>query len=396
LDTEYVAHYIGSDKAGQSVEKHLLEVADLARCFADKIGLSSVGEVEGLLHDLGKYAHDFQAYIRSAAGKLEPDAEPPEGGWRKGKIDHSTAGAQLVWNTVKDHDGVSNLLAQIISLCIASHHSGLIDCLSPDGEGKFLARMSKELEQTHLEEVRDTADREIVSRFRKLVDSPELIEELKNRLKHLLLGEPSSDVREFYVGLLVRFLFSALIDADRLSAADRANEVIKNPRNPDWPRLAERLEHHVAGIPRKSWVDDIRTEVSSTCREFASRDRGLFRLTVPTGGGKTLSSLRFALHHAARHRMDRVIYVIPYISIIDQNAALTRSVLERDQGRGAVVLEHHSNLTPDKQTWQASLLAENWDAQVIFTTSVQFLETLFGGGTRSVRRMHRLANAVII
>ena len=289
MDTEYVAHYIGSDKVGQSVEKHLLEVAELARCFSGKIGLPSLGETEGLLHDLGKYANAFQTYIKSAAGELEPDAEPLEGGWLKGKVDHSTAGAQLMWNTVKDRDGVSRLLAQIISLCVASHHSGLIDCLSPDGEGKFLARMAKELEQTHLEEVRITADREIVSKFRKLVDSPELIEELKNLLKHALSGEPSRNVQEFYVGLLVRFLFSALIDADRLSAAGRAEEVTKNPRDPEWNRLIEHLESHISGIPRNNWVDDIRAEVSSACREFASRDKGLYKLTVPTGGGKTYS-----------------------------------------------------------------------------------------------------------
>ena len=130
-----------------------------------------------------------------------------------------------------------------------------------------------------------------------------------------------------------------------------------------------------------------------------TRSRNLRSLTVPTGGGKTLASLRFALHHALQHGLDRVIYVVPFTSIIDQNADVVRSVLEPDASgveRGSVVLEHHSNLTPDEQTWRAKILSENWDAPVIFTTSVQLLETLFGAGTRGARRMHQLARSVVI
>jgi CRISPR-associated endonuclease/helicase Cas3 len=122
-------------------------------------------------------------------------------------------------------------------------------------------------------------------------------------------------------------------------------------------------------------------------------------LTVPTGGGKTLASLRFALHHAQAHGLDRVVYVIPFTSIIDQNADVVRRILEPAGAGcepGSIVLEHHSNLTPDEQTWRGKILSENWDAPVIFTTSVQLLETLFGAGTRGARRMHQLANSVII
>jgi CRISPR-associated endonuclease/helicase Cas3 len=125
----------------------------------------------------------------------------------------------------------------------------------------------------------------------------------------------------------------------------------------------------------------------------------MFTLTVPTGGGKTLASLRFALHHAQKYRLDRVIYVIPFTSIIDQNADVVRRVLEPASDGiepGSIVLEHHSNLTPDEQTWRSKILSENWDAPVIYTTSVQLLETLFGAGTRGARRMHQLANSVIV
>ena len=124
---------------------------------------------------------------------------------------------------------------------------------------------------------------------------------------------------------------------------------------------------------------------------------GVFTLTVPTGGGKTLASLRFALHHANKHKLDRLIFIIPYTSIIDQNARVVRDILEvdkRDQGK--FVLEHHSNLLPELQNWKTKILSENWDAPIIYTTSVQFLETLFSGGTRSARRMHQLARSVIV
>ncbi|MDD5135185.1 MAG: CRISPR-associated helicase Cas3', partial [Phycisphaerae bacterium] len=146
-------------------------------------------------------------------------------------------------------------------------------------------------------------------------------------------------------------------------------------------------------------VDEIRQDISAHCRHAAERVPGLFTLTVPTGGGKTLACLRFALHHANKHAMDRIIQVIPFTSIIDQNAQVVREVLEpKDcaEDAGKIVLEHHSNIGADAQSWKEKLLTENWDAPIVFTTMVQFLEALFGSGTRGARRMHQLANAVII
>jgi len=395
MDPKFIAHYIEPDKKPQSVQKHLQETADAACVLAGKVGLSSMGELEGLLHDLGKYSKAFQVYIQSAEGKLDPDAEPVNAHDFKGKIDHSTAGAQMVWEALKDtSDPMSRLAAQMIALCVASHHSGLIDCLSPDGEDKFSTRMAKERCETHLDEVQSIADKEILDKIANVLHSPEFVTELKRQLERLLRAEDSPEVREFYVGLLVRFVFSALTDADRLSAAGRSN----TKDDPQWNLLTERLEQHISEIQRGSSVDDIRSEVSLACRESGSREKGLYQLTVPTGGGKTLSSLRFGLHHAAHHQMDRLIYVIPYTTIIDQNAAVARLILEgaKTEEKDTVILEHHSNLTPEKETWQSKLLAENWDATVIFTTSVQFLEALFAGGTRGARRMHNLANAVIV
>ncbi|MES2219564.1 MAG: CRISPR-associated helicase Cas3' [Acidobacteriota bacterium] len=144
-------------------------------------------------------------------------------------------------------------------------------------------------------------------------------------------------------------------------------------------------------------MNSLRRQVSTHCLEGAERPKGIYTLTVPTGGGKTLASLRFALHHAQHHGMERVIYVSPYISIVDQNAQIVRKVLEPEEcAFASIVLEHHSNLTPDKESWRGGVLAENWDAPVVFTTAVQILETLFAAGTRAVRRMHALANTVIV
>jgi CRISPR-associated endonuclease/helicase Cas3 len=159
------------------------------------------------------------------------------------------------------------------------------------------------------------------------------------------------------------------------------------------------LEKELGAMAPKRPIDVLRNDISAHCLVAASRVRGTYTLTVPTGGGKTLASLRFALHHAEKRQLDRIIYVIPFTSIIDQNAQVTRAILEPDDApadRGKVVLEHHSSITPEQQTWREKILCENWDAPVVYTTMVQFLETLFGAGTRGARRMHQLANTVLI
>ncbi len=161
---------------------------------------------------------------------------------------------------------------------------------------------------------------------------------------------------------------------------------------PDWQKLIDCFEQISFEI--KNDVDQKRCEISSSCRQRASDKQGLYYLTVPTGGGKIFSSLRFALHHAKEHELDRIIYVIPYTSIIDQNASEVAKIF--DSISREIVLEHHSNLVPEKDTYRNRILSENWDAPIVFTTSVQLLETFFGGGTRSVRRMHQLAKSVII
>jgi len=214
---------------------------------------------------------------------------------------------------------------------------------------------------------------------------------------------PLSTAAQFQLGLLARFLFSALIDADRQDTADSEKPKTARYRQlgnyRSWSKLIERLENRYNTFETKNHVDEIRKEVSIHCLHAAKQPNGLFTLTVPTGGGKTLASLRFALHHAKKYGMDRIIYVIPFTTIIDQNAQVVREILEPKEcleDDGKIVLEHHSNIGADAQSWKEKLLTENWDAPVVFTTMVQFLESLFGAGTRGARRMHQLAKAVIV
>ena len=405
----FIAHRREQDGAVQRLEEHLFGVATKAEVRAAKIGLEKSGELIGLLHDLGKYSKKFQTYLQSAVGMINPDEDDfVDTQGLRGKVDHSTAGAQFVWEELSKRGQMGQVVGQILALCIASHHSGLIDCLSSDanslGEDIFTRRMQKSDDRTHLREVTANMDERVVKRFNELVSDSNLTDELFQAMRALAENNKTSEgILRFKVGLLTRFLFSTLIDADRTDTADFENPGAANRRlkgvYTEWSVLIDRLEEHLQGFTNTRSIDSIRRRISDQCRKSAVRGKGVYTLTVPTGGGKTLASLRFALHHAKRHGMDRIFYFIPFTSIIDQNADVARTILEPPNSgieRGIIVLEHHSNITPEVQTWKSKILSENWDAPVIFTTNVQFLETLFGFGTRSVQRMHQLANSVLI
>ena len=404
----YVAHKRQSDEVDQSVLAHLLEVGGLADGFASKVGLGSVGRLIGLLHDFGKYSSDFQCYIRSATGDYDRDDENyVDAGSLKGKIDHSSAGAQWVWQKMKAIGAVGQgeLCGQILSLCIASHHSGLIDCIDRDDIPVFRNRMSKPEDKAHLLECQTNADKELLDILEHIA-GVERVKELFEKLQTLAdfqkdLRTGLTVIESFRIGFLTRFLFSCLIDADRLNSAEfespeRHAERIARSQNKSWSVAIGRLEGWLAQLPVKNYVDELRREISENCQSRSRDSQGIYTLTVPTGGGKTYASLRYALHHAQTHNLDRIIYVIPYTSIIEQNAQAIREVVERDGDEFSWVLEHHSNLEPEQQTWQSKLVSENWDAPIVLTTTVQLLEAMFGGGTRGVRRLHQLANAVLV
>jgi len=402
---EYIAHYHSSENRRQHLSEHLFCVADRSRTATQKIGLGSQGELIGLVHDLGKYSQDFQNYLKSAVNLLnqDEDEEYVDAKGLKGKIDHSSAGAQLIWQELSKRGVQGQVVGQILALCVASHHSGLIDCLDVNGKNNFVRRINKQDDKTHLQEVMRNIDSSVKHRLDELLARPEFLEEMMALLKAIteISSKEGTQVTWQKYGLLVRLLFSCLIDADRSDTADfersAARRLRMNGQYEHWQTLIGRLEDHLKTFVPKNRIDHLRKDISEHCLTGASRDKGMFSLSVPTGGGKTLASLRFALNHANKHGMDRVIYVIPFTSIIDQNAGVVRGILEPDGVEpGSVVLEHHSNLTPESQSWRDKILAENWDTPVVYTTMVQLLETLFSGGTRGARRMHQLANSVLI
>ncbi|MDR3164263.1 MAG: CRISPR-associated helicase Cas3' [Synergistaceae bacterium] len=408
---KFVAHIRESDDKIQTLEEHLMGVAELSRANAEKLRLGDIGEILGLLHDVGKYSEAFQEYIMLPDGKKDQDADDVSSFLSdrkkslKGKIDHSTAGAQMAWNYFEKGGKYDVLTAQVLFLALASHHSGLIDCVVPDGSDNFARRMRKPAKATGFADVKKNVPHEIIARIDELagkIRSSNPIEPLvKSMLDREGRGEGCSGRFAFKVGLLLRMLFSCLIDADRTNTIDFEKSGVSGQRQHGkyigWPVLIDRLEEHLRGLGNSSPIAAARRQISDCCRAASERNKGIFTLTVPTGGGKTLSSLRFALWHAKRFDLDRIFYIVPYTTIIDQNAAVVREILERGGSEtGKVVLECHSNLSSEKNTWRGKILSENWDAPIIFTTIVQFLETMFAGGTRSVRRMHQFADSVMI
>lgn len=404
-----IAHYRAHDERWHELSRHLRGTGILTRRFANKIGLPNLGELMGLLHDLGKYSFAFQTYLLSAVGYLNPDADDfVDARSQKGRIDHSSAGAQLAWRILSPQGNMPKLVAQWLALCIASHHSGLIDCLTPAGRDRFKDRMEKPDAETHALEAEQRADAEILHRIHELLNAPALLKEVTRLIERIRQRSSTEKLTgtlfpHMQLALAVRFTFSCLIAGDRIDTAHFMNPAGVRFRQGGpyhyWPVLVNCLEHHITAMPARHSIDSQRQAISEACRNAATRPKGIYTLSVPTGGGKTLASLRFALHHAAERRLDRVIYIIPYTSIIDQNAEVVRKVLESQTQSGSsrrTVLEHHSNLGAEQQTYENKLLCEDWDAPVIYTTMVQFLEALFGSGTRGVRRMHQLANAVLI
>jgi CRISPR-associated endonuclease/helicase Cas3 len=292
------------------------------------------------------------------------------------------------------------LIGQILAVCLASHHGGLLDCLRVDGINGFQKRISKEDAETHLHECLNSCEKEIVDTLTSLASDCFLKDVWK---KIVAIVDPHKNeaarLKHFRLGFFTRFLLSCLIDADRINSADFENPGNRKFRSScplNWQPAIDRLESHLAGLAERNQVDVIRNRISNQCRRRAVDPQGIYTLTVPTGGGKTFASIRYALHHSKEHALDHIYYIIPYTSIIEQNARVVREVLEKADDEYPWVLEHHSNLEPESQTWHAKLSAENWDVPIIFTTMVQFLEVLFAGGTRGVRRLHNLARSIII
>ena len=369
----------------QPLKSHLKNVAELCVRFLRDIGFENVGRVLGLLHDIGKYSLEFQAYIRSVCGLLHPGdpgyLEHAES--MRGKIPHAGAGARYAYARV---DAKFSTLRILASMPILYHHSFPDDLYSPDGTSPFQANIAKPYPD--LMRIFDSIEPEIRKELDDLFASDVLNQEslrFCRSLAHLLPEE-----KGFFANLLLRFFYSALIDADRLDAAGRV------PRDfSEWDVPAGRLEKYLAGFSKDSDLNCCRSAISDACLAFASHAPGIYRMTIPTGGGKTLAGLRFALNHAKKHGRKRIIYAAPFLSILEQNADVVRRAL--DDPDGLFLLESHSNLLPDETGENRSgKLSENWDSPIIYTTMVQILNAMFSGESRSARRFHLFADSVLI
>ncbi|HRQ87470.1 MAG TPA: CRISPR-associated endonuclease Cas3'', partial [Bacteroidia bacterium] len=319
------------------------------------------GWLEGLWHDLGKFAPEWQAYL---ASKVDIHADEAGGAPSK-REDHSSAGA-IFANALPP-------FGPLLSYLIAGHHAGLADGIKLFNDDGRLSR-SVNPWQAHAEAAGVPLDTQLP-------------------IPPLSRPDAGGDGLAF----LARFLFSCLVDADFLATESFMQPEKTELRQP-WPddileRMLAALESHMGekfGPPGDDPVNQARETVRRDCLLAAERPGGFFSLTVPTGGGKTLSSLLFALRHAIKNGQRRVILVIPFTSIIKQNADVFREVfasLSKELGRD-IVLEHHSKFDPAKETEANRLAAENWDAPLVVTTNVQFFESLFANRTSACRKLH--------
>ena len=347
---EYCAHKDGDRE--QLVREHLQGTAELAAEFAEKFGKADWGYCCGLLHDIGKYSGEFQTKIRE-----NPDL----------RVDHSTAGAK-VCNELGGY-------YQCMTYCIAGHHAGLPD-LGRRGLPSSLC---------------DRLDKKICdySAYKSEIKIPEL--------KTMPFDPAQVTDPNFSLAAFIRMLYSCLVDADFLDTERFMKDgVVERDSGESMEMLFHKLQDHVADWLKNNdnmTINGRRSEILRNCLEQGKSPKGLFQLTVPTGGGKTVASLAFALRHAVEHHLDRVIYVIPYTSIIEQNAQVFREILGSEN-----VLENHSNVDyEDSEEFKPlQLAAENWDKPVVVTTNVQFFESLYANKSSKCRKLHNIVNSVII
>lgn len=398
---KYIAHIRESDKQVQSVEEHLHGVKDLAESFGEKIGVRHIAGLAGMLHDMGKYTHEFREYIIEAV--KNPDSPP-----KRGSVDHSTAGGKLLYQLF--HTGAPSrlnwILAEVVGNAIISHHSYLHDFLNPNLESDYLRRVQKT--EFELKEF----DRSKQCFFDRVISETEFQQYVSKAIIELeaYLLKPYAGNNESKLMFLTKFIFSALIDADRTNTrlfeenkTDEPESSRKELFDTYYEKLMEKIDSYRAQDTAKAPINRLRREMSDQCDQFAEKTSGIYTLSIPTGGGKTLASLRYALKHASLHCKKHIIYVVPYTTIIEQNAEEVRKIL-RDDGH---ILEHHSNVIDDEGDdenldgiiniqQKLKLAKDNWDSPIIFTTIVQFLNVFYAKGSRNIRRLHNLSESVII
>jgi len=376
----------------QTCYQHAYNTAGLSGKFASSFDCKNVANLAGLLHDLGKHTQAFQKYLSHSLNGEKV---------MRGEVIHALQGAKYVAEAINDP-----VIVDIIGNIIASHHGELYDNIR-DGKKTLSAKISKRGEELHYKE----AVEEFVKEINPNIDETAL----KNEILRICQTSHEKQLNPlFMLHLLTKAVYSCLVDADRCDAAG----LIFDDVAPDWEVLIKRLEKHLDLLPTLSALDSVRNNISEQCKQAGERSQDIYTLSVPTGGGKTLSSLRFALEHAKMHNLKRIIYVIPYLSILDQTAKTMRCALaacdknirctktgnekehcEEYLNTDALILEHHSNIelpndTDDEEAYR--LLTSRWDNPIILTTMVQFLETVFSNKASKLRKFHNMSEAVLV
>jgi CRISPR-associated endonuclease/helicase Cas3 len=370
--------------------EHLQQVAERSAEFAAAFGSADLGRLAGLWHDLGKNAPDWQQFLLDAnedPSELDAVNEVGAVSPRRRGPDHSTAGAIHALTVL----GANNRTAMALAFAIAAHHAGLSD------KTELQSRTQAEGKRRRYESC-------LNDRVADLLAASDV------ELPHFLQrpAPPEHPAPREYVNrrfeTFVRMLFSALVDADRLATESFIEHAQGLPpssvQRSLWLPLEEYvapLDVHLAGLDRlrATPVNTARRQVLAWCREAAAGPQGAYSLTVPTGGGKTLSSLAFALAHARAHRLGRIIVALPFISILDQTADVFQRIFSETLGSD-VLVEHHSNLHPQRATLLNGLASENWDAPLVVTTQVQLFDSLFSNRPRDCRKLHNLARSVVV
>ena len=377
----------GKHKIEQSVLTHCLNTASYASEYLHAVGLGQTGYLLGLAHDCGKLTMRFSDYIqRAAAGETV----------RRGSVNHTFSAVKLFLN--RYHSGCDDhyrgIAAELLAYAVGAHH-GLFDCVGPDRRNGFAHRLGKENELYA----------EASEHFFKACAPNELdrlfslsCAELRSILDRLVKMErdiKKDEELSYYLGCLARLLLSALIDGDRRDTG-KERPILSKLSAEQWQRCLAHVESGLSEMKRKTEIQRVRAILSQRCRDRATVSGGIYRLNLPTGAGKTLSSLRFALAHAAAKGKTRIIFAVPLLSILEQNAAAIRGAVKDD----SIILEHHSNVVHagngEDELSPAELFTESWNAPIIITTLVQLLNALFSGETSAIRRFHSLCGSIII
>lgn len=379
----------------QTLYDHLHGAGRLASGFEDEF--ADISRTAAVLHDVGKVAQQFQTYLLSDDG-------------HRGDVQHARQGAFVVNDFFESKGEIEEIAKEILELAISKHHGGLPDCIDESGNRAFLlgfTESDKSNEKYADQEIKRGLNGlalDLQSNFR---GSAEDIACFLKKIKSLGL---SKDSIYFYLGLLVKLIYSRLVDADRTDAACFETRKQYRPNTVDWQNLISRLDKSMRSFDSSSEINRIRHQINEQCCLAGARETGIYRLSIPTGGGKTLASLNFALHHALKTGKHRIIYVIPYLSITTQTAKTFRDVLGLNADSD-VLLEHYSTAGmqrsadvadnalsefEDAGEHQRKLAAERWDNPIIVTTMVEFLETVMSARGTKLRKFHNMADSVII